>query len=128
MDINQVCEMCRCAKENPDHLFKRCKKVRHIWDRFFPKLIEFLVLCRPDIEMGDWWEIIYKHHNKEEAKRIRITFWTIWSFRNQVAVSKEIHDERHLILNVKRNLEDQRKRTLPATSEFRLESLRNHEQ
>lgn len=89
MDINQVCDLCRCAKESPDHLFWRCKKVRKIWERFFPNLTKTILSCRPGMDMGDAWEIIFKHHSKEEWERIGIIIWTIWNFRNQVAVNKQ---------------------------------------
>lgn len=127
MNINQVCDLCRCSIENPVHTFWRCKKVKHIWEHFFPNLMELPLLCRESADMESLWENITNHHNKEGLERIGRILWTIWTFRIQATISKAIPEEGQLVHRVQRNLEDQRKRTSLSISAIRLESLRKKE-
>ncbi|XP_073051225.1 uncharacterized protein [Primulina eburnea] len=83
---NGHCIQCQNGLEDIDHIFRKCKETRSVWERLFPmkRLIQ-----NPNLSLENWLRtnLETRRYNKMEIEWNRafaITLWGIWQWRNKL--------------------------------------------
>ncbi|XP_058751883.1 uncharacterized protein LOC131624988 [Vicia villosa] len=110
-DIIAGNEECLCVfgcpiKEDANHLFLRCVKLRRVWEKI-QILLEIFVTDGDDCSSNylNWFEAL---HKKIPARRAGV-FWTvvcwcIWKQRNDMVFNNAVEDVEEIVHNIKMHL------------------------